>query len=349
MTRIHQWLRIVALACGAVAVVSCAGDEVSALRTVSGLAQGTTYSLQWSGGGTEREIAAAAADELERIDALLSNYRPDSTLEQFNAARRDDPIELPAELVSLFGVARRIHDASGGCFDPTVRPLVRAWGFDGDTPAVPSPAAIDAARAIVGMEKLELIDATHVRKARPGLEVDMASIGQGYTAGRLAALLERFGSTNYLAEIGGEIVARGTKPGTVRWRVGLENPVPGQAAGPALQMPADAPTAVITSGSYRHYLQSGERRFGHIIDPRTGLAAEHGLLSVTVVGRDATTTAAWGTALLCLGPSAAAATARRENLAAVMWIADGAASAKLELSPAFDTEWRGLLEQTTSR
>jgi thiamine biosynthesis lipoprotein len=161
--------------------------------------------------------------------------------------------------------------------------------------------------------------------------------------------LERFGSTNYLAEIGGEIVARGTKPGAVRWRVGLENPVPGGSAGPALQMPADAATAVITSGSYRHYLESGERRFGHIIDPRTGSAAEHALLSVTVVGRDATTTAAWGTALLCLGPADAAATAQRENLAAVMWIGNDAGSTTLELSPAFDTEWRGLLERAPSR
>lgn len=337
------------IALGVVAAVSCARDEPPALRTVTGLAQGTTYSLQWTGGGTEREIAAAAADELERIDALLSNYRPDSTLEQFNVARSDGPIELPAELVGLFGVAKRVHDASDGCFDPTVRPLVRAWGFDGDMPAVPSAAAIEAGLAVVGMEKLELIDATHVRKARPELEVDMSSIGQGYTAGRLAELLERFGSTNYLAEIGGEIVARGTKPGAVRWRVGIENPVPGSPAGPALEMPIDAPTAVITSGSYRHYLESGERHFGHIIDPRTGWATDHALVSVTVVGRDATLTAAWGTALLCLGPAAAAATAQRENLAAVLWMADDGASAAFELSRAFDDEWRGLLDRATAR
>ena len=78
---------------------------------------------------------------------------------------------------------------------------------------MPSAAAIEAARAIVGLDKLELLDATHVRKRSPELEVDMASIGQGYTAGRLAELLELHGSTGYLAEIGGEIVTRGTKPG----------------------------------------------------------------------------------------------------------------------------------------
>jgi thiamine biosynthesis lipoprotein len=236
-----------------------------------------------------------------------------------------------------------MHAASDGCFDPTVRPLVRAWGFDGDDPAVPSEQVLEAARAIVGLDKLEVLDATHVRKARSELEIDMASIGQGYTAGRLADLLEQHGSTAYLAEIGGEIVARGTKPGDNPWRVGLENPVAGAPAGPALSLPPQLRTAVITSGSYRHYLESDGRRFGHIIDPRSGWGVEHRLLSVTVVGRDATTAAAWGTALLCLGPVAASATAERENLAALLWVGDGSEPAELELSPGLAADWPGLL------
>jgi thiamine biosynthesis lipoprotein len=311
---------------------------------VSGFAQGTTYSLQWIDGGSEPEVGAAAEQELERIDALLSNYRPDSTLETFNAMRTTEPVGLPAELVTLLGLAKAVHAASDGCFDPTVRPLVRAWGFDGDTPSVPAASAIDAVRATVGLDKLELVDATHVRKARPELEVDMASIGQGYTAGRLADVLEQHGSTSYLAEIGGEVVTRGAKPGAVPWRIGVENPVPGAEPGPALRMPADARTAAITSGSYRHYLEADGRRFGHIIDPRTGWAVEHDLLSVTVVGSDAAESAAWATALLCLGPPAALATAERENLAALLWVGDGSRAAALEVSPAFATARSGVLD-----
>ncbi len=317
------------------------------MHTVSGIAQSTTYSLQWTGGATEAEIAAAAEQELERIDALLSNYRADSTLERFNATRSTEPIELPGELVTLLGLAQRVHSASDGCFDPTVRPLVRAWGFDGDTPAVPTTAAIDTARAIVGLEKLSLLDATHVRKSVAALEVDMASIGQGYTASRLADVLERHGSTAYLAEIGGEIVARGTKPDGAAWRVGVENPG-GAQAGPALRMPPDARTAVITSGSYRQYLEADGRRFGHIIDPRSGWPVEHALLSVTVVGPDAAAAAAWGTALLCLGPEAAAAMAEREKLAALLWIGGGGDPA-LERSRTFSAEWQQLLDEPPRR
>jgi thiamine biosynthesis lipoprotein len=133
------------------------------------------------------------------------------------------------------------------------------------------------------------------------LALDMASIGQGYTAGRLADLLERNGSTAYLAEIGGEVVARGLKPDGSAWRIGIENPVADAEAGPALRMPPEARTAVVTSGSYRHYFEADGRRFGHIIDPRTGSPVEHALVAVTVVGNDGATAGAWGTALLCLG------------------------------------------------
>ncbi len=321
------------------AVVACTPSP-PAIRTVMGTAQGTTYSLQWLGGADETTVAQAAELELERLDALLSNYRDDSLLERVNAARSIDPIEVPAELVTLLEIASDVHTASGGCFDPTVRPLVRAWGFDGDAPSIPSEAALAAARARVGFEKLAIVDATHLRKAVADVEIDMASIGQGYTAERLADLLEAHGSTAYLAEIGGEVVARGVKADGTRWRIGVENPVDASAAGPTLRIPIDGRAAVITSGSYRRYLPAGERRFGHVFDPRSGRPVDHSLWSTTVVGRDAATAAAWATALLCLGPADAAAVAERNGVAALLWVAGSAAPTT---TSALDTEWRALL------
>jgi len=340
----RQRMRATMAACAVTTACACTPSPPPP-HAVSGVAQGTTYSLQWTGNVAEADVAAAAEQELARIDALLSNYRDDSLLEQFNAARSTTPIELPSELVALLELAKRIHSASEGCFDPTVRPLVRAWGFDGDSPAVPTADAIDEARAAVGLDKLELVDATHARKTVPMLELDMASIGQGYSAGRLAELLERHGSAAYLVEIGGEVVARGSKPDGSAWRVGIENPVPATGIGPALRIPPARRTAVITSGSYRHYLEADSRRFGHIIDPRSGSPVEHALVSVTVVGDDAATAAAWGTALLCLGPGAAAATAEREGLAALFWRTRDDAPPALEYTRAFASEWHELLEE----
>ncbi len=334
--------------CAGVAAAACMSTPSPSVRVVTGVAQGTTYSLQWVGGAAESDVSTAAERELERIDTLLSSYRPDSTLEKFNSARSVEPVELPTELVSLLELAKSVHAASDGCFDPTVRPLVRAWGFDGDAPQVPAPDVVAAARASVGLDKLELLDFSQARKAVPDVEIDMSSIGQGFTAGQLAKLLEGLGSTAYLAEIGGELVARGLKPDGSPWRVGLENPVDESVAGPALRMPAETPTAVVTSGSYRHYLDADGRRFGHIIDPRTGSPVEHSLVSVTVVGPEAAVAAAWGTALLCLGPEEGIAAAERERIAAVFWIAEGATVSR-RISPAFAAEWEALLDEPAAR
>lgn len=332
----------------AVLVTACSSPP-PALRSVTGIAQGTTYSLQWSGGDAEPVVGAAAEHELARIDALLSNYRTDSWLEQFNANVSTDPIDLPAELIGLFTLAKHVHEASEGCFDPTVRPLVRAWGFDTDNPAVPSAAALDEARAAVGLDRLQLFEG-QARKADPRLTLDMASIGQGYSAERLAALLEEHGSEAYLAEIGGEIVARGLKPDGTPWRIGVERPSSTEAPpGPTLRIPAHQRTAVITSGAYRHFFDEGGRRFGHVIDARTGWPIAHALLAVTVVGRDAAAAAAWATALLCLGPTDAAAVAERERLAALLWIGSADGSTTLEQSPAFESAWQALLDEPARR
>jgi thiamine biosynthesis lipoprotein len=315
----------------------------SAPRSIAGTAQGTTYSLQWLGGADEASMEKATQAELERIDALLSNYRSDSVLERFNAARSVAAVELPTELVGLLDLARTVHAASEGCFDPTVRPLVRAWGFDTDSPAVPAADALEAARAQVGFDRLQIVDAAHVRKRSPEIEVDMASIGQGYTAGRLAALLENGGSTAYLAEIGGEIVTRGAKADGTAWRIGIENPTDETTPGPTLRLRSGEPTAVITSGTYRHFFDADGHRLGHVLDPRTGRPVEHSVLSVTVVGRDPAAAAAWATALLCLGPADGPRVAERERVAALLWIADAAGSATPQPTPAFVADWNALL------
>jgi thiamine biosynthesis lipoprotein len=310
------------------------------IASVGGIAQGTTYTLQWwSEPRVDSEaVGAAAAAELERIDELLSNYRPDSALEKFNATRSIEPQVLPAELVALLRLAVEVHVASDRCFDPTVRPLVRVWGFDGDKPRVPQPTAIETALADVGLEKLEILDAQRVRKTTPRVEVDMASIGQGYTVGRLAKVVESLGITNYIVEIGGELQARGRKPGGEHWRIGIENPTAAGGVAEPLVVPGDQQVAVITSGTYRHHFEDQGRSYGHILDPRTGRPVEHDLVETTVIGSDPTRAAAWATALLCLGPDAGARTADREKLAATLAVQAGDAVIRTH-SAQFDADW----------
>ncbi len=329
-------------ACAAVGLLAACAPSRPPLHSAAGLAQGTTYSLQWSGGPIDvDEVARAAGTELDRLDALLSNYRPDSTIETFNTTHTVEPLELPAELVALLKLAKEIHAASNGCFDPTVRPLVHLWGFDGDTPSVPAASAVAQTLAGVGLDNLEILDTEHVRKTVPELAIDMASIGQGYSAERLGRVLENYGIDHYLAEIGGEIFARGTKPGEQAWRVGVEDPVGGP--GRALRLPPEPGTAVMTSGTYRHYFEAEGRRYSHIIDPRTGAPVDHSLLEVTVIAHDGAKAGAWGTALLCLGPEAAASVAEHERIAALFAVRTGADSVEQRRSPAIAADWPGLM------
>ncbi len=259
-------------------------------------------------------------------------------LERFNATRSVETQTLPSELITLFDLAVDIHRRSEGCFDPSVRPLVRLWGFDGDEPHVPAADEIAATLARVGFDKLEIIDPEHVRKAQADLEIDMASIGQGYTVGRISEVVEGLGLRNYLFEIGGELAGRGTRPDGKSWRVGIENPDKVDAPLRALSLPADRLTAVITSGSYRHNFTERNRVYGHILDPRTGRSVEHDLVSVTVTGAVAARTAAWGTALLCLGPAQAFDTADREQIAAI-FILKTPAGFEVRQSKAFGDSW----------
>ena len=309
---------LAALTC-ALALSGC--ERAARLETLDGVAQGTTYRIQWqSNDRVDRDtVAAAVSAELDRIDALLSNYRADSVLERFNRSPSVDAYLLPEELVRLLSLAMHVHEASDGCFDPTVLPLVRLWGFDGEKPHVPEAADIAATLEHVGLDKLRIVDATHVQKTVPALEIDMSSIGQGYAIDRLGTVLEGLGIHDYLVELGGEIVALGTKPGARRWRIGIEEPLrEREVVAQSLSVPPNRKTAVVTSGTYRHYFEEHGRMFSHILDPHTGEPVRHGPMAVTVVSSTPTLAAAWGTALTCLGPERGLAVAQANGIAAIL-------------------------------
>ena len=322
----------------AVALAACARQRT--LQTITGLAQGTTYTLQWW--SEDRvdagALTAAVTAEVERLDALLSNYRADSVLERFNATRSVEAQALPSELIKLFDLAADIHRRSEGCSTPASDPWCGSGASTATSRTFPPTTTSPPRWRVVGFDKLELVDQEHVRKTRADLEIDMASIGQGYTVGRISAVVEGLGLRNYLFEIGGELAGRGTRPDGKSWRVGIENPDKVDAPLRALSLPADRLTAVITSGSYRHNFTERNRVYGHILDPRTGRSVEHDLVSVTVTGAVAARTAAWGTALLCLGPAQAFDTADREQIAAI-FILKTSAGFEVRQSKAFGDSW----------
>jgi thiamine biosynthesis lipoprotein len=280
------------------------GCSEQSIQKIQGFAQGTSYHISyWPESPINHdEIKAGIESEFDKLDRLLSNYRPDSVIESFNKFQDTDSHDVGKEIVSLVRIAQKVHDASQGCYDLTVKPLFELWGFNSEKPAIPNELAIDQSLKLVGMEKLEIVDETHLRKKIPGLRVDLSSIAQGYSVESIAKVLEQKGIEHYLVEIGGELKTHGHKPGMQPWRIAVERPLPGeQMLHKIITMPTESPIAIMTSGTYRHYFDDNGKRYSHILDARAGRPVTHNLVSVTVAYEDPALADAWSTALLCLG------------------------------------------------
>ena len=283
---------------------------------------GTTYSVSIPRvpEGTDRAmVEAVIADVLREADEHLSGWNDRSELVRFNNSSSTDWQTVSPVLFESVAQAQSVSRATDGTFDVTVGPLVRAWGFGARASAeTASPPAelLAQLRANVGHEKLELRPSPPaLRKATPGLQIDLDGIAPGWAVDRIAVRLEALGLRDYLVELGGEVRARGANAEGRRWRVAIEAPKAGERQAYAV-IELDG-VGVSTSGDYRDYREVDGRRISHTIDPRSGAPVGHGLASVTVVRESVAEADAWATALMVLGPEEGMALARRERLAAL--------------------------------
>jgi thiamine biosynthesis lipoprotein len=313
-------MRRLVLSCAVLAAAGCSPQR-SADRLV-GHTMGTTYEVVVVGRPRELTVAAIQAEVdhvLGNVDRHLSGWNPDSELSRFNAAGTADWIPATRLLAETVARAQTVSRGSGGAFDVTVAPLVRAWGFGAGAVAaavVPTAAELARLRQSVGYERLQLrLDPPALRKSVPTLRVDLDGIAPGLAVDRIAARLEALGVRDYLVELGGEVRARGRSSAGRPWRVAVEVPLPGERRPYAL-VELDG-VGVSTSGDYRDFRSLAGRRISHTIDPRTGAPVAHGLASVTVVHASVAEADAWATALTVLGPDQGLALASRLDLAAL--------------------------------
>lgn len=245
---------------------------------------GTTFSLTLY--GTDRAQLDAAAQaafaELHRLDALLSNYRPESEWSRVNRDAALGPVGVSPELFRLLADCARYSRESGGAFDITVGPLIRTWGFYKGEGLLPEPKAVTAALGLVGYAHVQLDAKTHtVRFDRAGVELDPGGIGKGYAVDRMAAVLKARGVRTALVSAGGSsIYAIGAPPESPEgWVIRIREP--GDPHRAAAEVPLKD-MSLSTSGSYEKFFWAEGRRYSHIMDPRTGYPAQ-GTSSVSVV------------------------------------------------------------------
>lgn len=289
------------------AVFLSACEKVPEIQTVNGVAQGTTYSVKYwlkNSDSVDRHALKQSIDkELARIDKVMSNYREDSYIAIFNQNKvANIPILLDKEILDVLKISTEVHEKSQGCYDPTIGPLFTIWGFKKDNLRIPTQKQIDEILQSVGFSNKLQKQKMALIKRHPETTVDLSAIGQGYAVAKISDILQQNSINNYLAEIGGEMLVSGIKPNDEKWRVGVERPVPNsQKVSEIITLSGTQKTAIMTSGTYRHYFDNNGKRYSHILDPRTGKPVEHSSVAATVLLPDATYADAWSTALLCLG------------------------------------------------
>jgi FAD:protein FMN transferase len=241
--------------------------------------------------------ARAALDEADRVEALLSVFRDESELVRVNRTAAAGPVDVGAEMFGILHTCAELFAWTGGAYDVTSTPLSRCWGFlrrEGRLPRLPE---IEAARAQVGMDGVALDAARRTaRFGRPGLELNLGSIGKGYALGRLAAVLRGHGVHHALLSAGGSSVLAVGGRGR-GWEVDLR---PRQSARGRLGRLWLRDAALGMSGAGEQFVEVGGRRYGHVLDPRTGWPAS-GVLSASVVTADPGLADALSTAFLVGG------------------------------------------------
>ncbi|MFP8967861.1 FAD:protein FMN transferase [Pokkaliibacter sp. CJK22405] len=319
------------------------------IQRVEGYAQGTTYHISW---WSETSLDTGVVEQqfqqqLASIDKELSTYRDDSYISRFNASPSTDWQPASQDFIDLITLAKSISQKTQGCYDPTLGPLFGLWGFRKDVLNVPTPEQIQAVKAHMGMDKLEVDEVDHkIRKTVPDLQVDFSSMGEGYTIGKLTRILEDMGVTNYLVEFGGDMKIRGHKPDGKKWRIAIERPVPGnKTVHRIVTINDESGVTLDTSGTYRHHFDADGKRYSHILDPRTGAPVTHDLVSASVFGVVPRESDAWATAMLCMGQEEGMKVAEQEHLD-VYFIQQKSASVLIDsFSPSLKQEQRVTFEK----
>jgi len=335
--------RSLAIATPFLGLAGCDWSDSDELVAFGGPTMGTSYSIKLAGLRREHDTDRLAEDIggiLEMVNQRMSTYLPQSELSRFNAADAGSWTPVSAETLTVIEHSRRLHEITGGAFDPTVGPIVDLWGFGpgGQQDRIPSAEQVAAASETVGLARIDMESAKPaLRKQADGVRLDLSGVAKGYAVDLVADYLSDQGVADYLVEVGGELRASGTGPTGRPWRVGIEKP---SLAANDIQHAVDlGQEAMATSGNYRIFFEKSGRRYTHIIDPTSGRPVEHDLASVTVIAPNTLEADASSTALLVLGPDKGFELASEQNIAAY-FISGHEGSFAAKASPAFSQRER---------
>lgn len=257
---------------------------------------GTIYHIKYL---YNRDLKKEIEAELHRVDASLSMFNPQSTISLINKGESNTADSMLAEVLQL---SFAVNKATDGAFDPTVAPLVNAWGFGFKDGQLPDSTQVDSLLNLVGLSGMHFQDGK-LTKDNPLSILDMSAIAKGYGVDRVAQLLRGYSITNFMVEIGGEVVAEGINEKGTPWRIGINKPNEDSTSlSTELQdIISLSGHALATSGNYRNFYVQNGKKIAHTINPKTGYPAQQDILSSTVVAPTCAEADAFATAFMVLG------------------------------------------------
>ena len=263
-----------------------------------GQTMGTTYTVKYLD-EESRNFQPQIDSLLLDFNQSLSTYIPESEISRFN---RDALLKFESPFFyPVLKRSKEIFEITDGAFDPTIGPLVNAWGFGPEDRKTPDQATVDSLRQLVSFDSI-FFDTVAVCKMVKGMKLDFSAIAKGYGVDVVADFLMDKGIENLFVEIGGEIYAHGVNDQGLAWKVGVNYPSPDpekqqvvQAVVPLLNR------AIATSGNYRNFYEEDGVIYSHTIDPVSGYPVRHQLLSASVFAPDCMTADAFATAFMVLG------------------------------------------------
>jgi len=307
--------------------------ESSGMVRVQQTAMGTVWNIEVVDHGRPQEARVAisqAYSELERIEAIMSEWRPQSPISRVDAAAGKHAVEVPAELRAMLQRSIRYSEKTEGTFDVTWRGMGNLWHFD-DSFVPPARAAVEAARRNIDYRAIK-IQGNSIYLPE-GKNIGLGGIAKGYGVNRAVDVLVKAGFTDCLVDGGGDVKVSGSNQ-TNPWQLGIQNPR--KPRGEMLGVVRLAGRALVTSGDYERFRIVDGIRYHHIIDPRTGWPA-NAATSVSVLSDDAEQGVVLAKAIFILGPEKGLALARAEGVDALLIDPAGRQHATAGFSRVFDS------------
>lgn len=265
---------------------------------IEGFAQGTSYHISYVD-DEKRDLQLEIDSILIDFDNSVSTYNSNSIISRIN--RNEKNVKIDKYFIACFEKAKEVYKNTGGAFDPTVYPLVNAWGFGPGKKQKMEKQLIDSILKFVDFNLISIKKGKIIKKD-PRVSLDFNAFAQGYSVDVISAFLISKNINSFIVELGGEVFAKGKKQNGESWTAGIEKPIDNIESQNSLKAIVKLENlAIATSGNYRKFFIENGVKYAHHIDPKTGYPTKNNLLSASVFAKDCISSDANATGILVMG------------------------------------------------